>query len=565
MQLGAVRLAIAKHCVTKSALLVGRIVFALCAMIAWLSVSGQTISPIISTETSSQSPRPRFKEKMRALAIQQPAKEGLSRTTGKTKIVTTGSGSKRRTVRKVMRRQTPIGRYPKPRPRPTPAIVEATSSSRASSRGARPSRETLSTLQNNLSKLCNGASKVPVEILHLGDSHSAADILTGYIRDNFQRDFGSGGRGMLPVGLPFKYYGPKQVKVTARKKWKHQSSFKKKHTGPFGITGFRASANSSKQRLVLATRKSPSFEMFKVEVRALDGGGDLNVKIGGWPTTRLSTRVGSHRTAGLAGMLHWIDPLRARSGRRLPYTEHTFYVGSGAKKVEIWPAGNGPVELLSWSLRRGQPGVLYHSQGVIGSTAELIHRWDRELVHAQLDRMRPDLIVMAYGTNEGFNDALNIKRYKRNVRRALSELRTASPSASIAIVAPPDAARLPRYCSKALRKRASCKSLSGSEQRNYRSLLRAKSPALCRWHAPPKLSKVRTALKRIADSNGYFYWDWSGVMGGQCGTDKWTKRSPRLAHGDRVHLTNKGYKHSADAFYAELRGRVSCPAKPRRS
>src|SRR5215211_5588222 len=39
----------------------------------------------------------------------------------------------------------------------------------------------------------------PVRIMHFGDSHTAADILTAEIRRNFQREFGDGGAGyMIP-------------------------------------------------------------------------------------------------------------------------------------------------------------------------------------------------------------------------------------------------------------------------------------------------------------------------------------------------------------------------------
>jgi hypothetical protein len=145
----------------------------------------------------------------------------------------------------------------------------------------------------------------------------------------------------------------------------------------------------------------------------------------------------------------------------------------------------------------------------------------------------------------------------------VKQLPASATKSSIAIVAPPDSARIPRYCGKAVRKQASCRPLSANEQRNYRKLLRRKDRSLCRWHAPPKLARVRAALQRIARRNGVFYWDWSGVMGGQCGTDKWTRHRPKLAHGDRVHLTNRGYRRSADDLYAKLRGSVRCEIEKR--
>src|SRR5437588_2877447 len=44
----------------------------------------------------------------------------------------------------------------------------------------------------------------PVRIMHFGDSHTAADILTAEIRHDFQRDFGDGGAGYMVPGNPTK-------------------------------------------------------------------------------------------------------------------------------------------------------------------------------------------------------------------------------------------------------------------------------------------------------------------------------------------------------------------------
>src|SRR5207302_10691280 len=37
----------------------------------------------------------------------------------------------------------------------------------------------------------------PVRIMHFGDSHVAADVLTAAIRHRFQQDFGDGGAGFI--------------------------------------------------------------------------------------------------------------------------------------------------------------------------------------------------------------------------------------------------------------------------------------------------------------------------------------------------------------------------------
>jgi hypothetical protein len=43
----------------------------------------------------------------------------------------------------------------------------------------------------------------PVRVMHYGDSHTAADILTAEIRRAFQRDFGDGGAGYISARNPF--------------------------------------------------------------------------------------------------------------------------------------------------------------------------------------------------------------------------------------------------------------------------------------------------------------------------------------------------------------------------
>ena len=50
-----------------------------------------------------------------------------------------------------------------------------------------------------------------LRILHIGDSHIQADYFTGYIRDEMQRLFGTGGRGFV---FPYAIAG--SVKVTVK-------------------------------------------------------------------------------------------------------------------------------------------------------------------------------------------------------------------------------------------------------------------------------------------------------------------------------------------------------------
>src|SRR2546422_4888881 len=48
-----------------------------------------------------------------------------------------------------------------------------------------------------LADVRSGQRLEPVRIMHFGDSHTAADVLTAAIRHRFQQDFGAGGAGFI--------------------------------------------------------------------------------------------------------------------------------------------------------------------------------------------------------------------------------------------------------------------------------------------------------------------------------------------------------------------------------
>ena len=77
-------------------------------------------------------------------------------------------------------------RFPRPRKRPASIPREALPTiASSSSYDASSDTSLLKTLRTSLTRLCSGESKVPVEVLHLGDSHTAGDVFTGYLRDRF--------------------------------------------------------------------------------------------------------------------------------------------------------------------------------------------------------------------------------------------------------------------------------------------------------------------------------------------------------------------------------------------
>jgi len=367
-----------------------------------------------------------------------------------------------------------------------------------------------------------GVRQEPVTILHLGDSHIASDRLTGDVRSMFQARFGDAGRGLMMPGFPFTYYRARQVKFAKHGSWKAANSFKGAK-GPFGITGVRLTTRQKGARLSLTSTSGP-FEWAEVAFLAGPGQGSAAIAVDNKGEV-VKTRA-------------------PRSRIKRVRIDHKGTV------LNIRTKGDGPVTVLSWSVGHNRPGIRYVNLGIPGATADTARRWDAGFVNADIANLRPDLIVLGFGTNEGFNDGLNIAKYEARVTELTKRLMASAPNASLAVIGPPDGARYPRYAKG--KKGAGCRALSNAERHSYRTLYRKASSRLARWHAPPKLAEVRHALERVARAQKAHFWNWSEAMGGACAVHDWTRAKPRLAASDHVHITAKGSLRSAQAFYASL-------------
>ncbi len=401
---------------------------------------------------------------------------------------------------------------------------------------ARRERNYLAPFHGRLRKFAAGRRTNRLVILQIGDSHTASDNFSGYLRERLQRRFGDGGRGMLAAGVPYRFFQPFQVRATQTKGWTVQSSRRTSDAGPFGITGYLAESDDPEAVMTLSMRGTESFRTLEIEYLTSRRGGNFTVQINKKVVRTISTR-------GRGGM--------ARVVIEAP---------RGAWFVALRPRGDGMVRILSWSTAKRRGGLVYVNHGISGETVDILERWDPKIAKWQLAHLRPALILVAFGTNEGFDHKLKLDKYRDRFEARLRDLRKWAPGATIVLIGAPDAARLPSWCvrsrswrrRKALREKAKCRRLSEAHASRYETLIEKRSKAICYWHSPPTLAKIRRIHFRTARKLGMYYWAWSRVMGGQCGTDRWVRKDEPLAYADRVHLTAAGYDVSAQAFYEAL-------------
>lgn len=363
-------------------------------------------------------------------------------------------------------------------------------------------------------------------ILQIGDSHTAGDNWTGYLRERFQRRFSDGGRGMLAPGKPFTDFRPYQLRVAQSGNWGVYNY--RQWTGT-GISSYSIVGDKSTDMIEASMRGLKSFEDIEIEFVKQANGGSFTVNVDGQDVRTISTR-GPHTLE--------------RAIIRLPRAGH---------HATLTLKGDGPVALLSWSLLR-RSGLVYVSHGVPGETVGLVGKWDAGIAAWQIDHLKPALIVVAFGTNEGFVNRFKPEEYEAEFRDKLQAIRGMAPNASIAVVTAPGADRLPSWCgrNRAQRERLQCRPLSSAHAANYAELIEKRSKALCYWHSPPALEQVRQIQRRVAERLGLHFFDWSQVTGKDCGMDRWARMDPPLTIADRVHMRLEGYDLSGEALYRDL-------------
>ncbi len=256
-----------------------------------------------------------------------------------------------------------------------------------------------------------------MRILQIGDSHTANDLLSGRLRERFQAQFGTAGRGWLPAGIPFKYYKPRLVTVSETG-WRHVKP--NDHAGvALGLDAIAAESEAPDAVMTIETSEPVGFDRFAVEFLARPDGPAFTVAIDGGNPVRVST------ASAIASIKSFDLPL-----------------GRPAHRVELRVEDHSPVVLLGWTVERQTPGIIYENHGTIGATVGLLDQMTPDAVAFELVReRRPALLIVAFGTTEGFDDGLDMTRYAARFEGNVEALRRAAHGAPVLVLGPPDGNR----------------------------------------------------------------------------------------------------------------------------
>lgn len=411
----------------------------------------------------------------------------------------------------------------------------------------------------------------PVHILQIGDSHTAGDAITGAWRDALQARYGSAGRGVMPPGKPFQGYNPRGVSVDMSPGWTISSIFgagSQNPRGALGLSGFSITSNVSGARIGLTASANQMFDRFVICAIAEPGAGALVI------------------TAGGQSERFELGALIARPECR----DMSFDQMQGAVSVVV---DGGPVTITSWATFRERGGVVLSNVGVVGSQFVHFGRNDDSVVAEELRSYKPDLIVIAFGTNEGFAPRINPQEYEITLRTQIGRIRRLAGRVPILLLGAPDAltrrnellsnapTATPAPCIEPVTLPPSTPITSAPEQpadaddisdvldalgqrsgtaqvRPVPAVAPAEAPRTgwaitARPLFPPAgLKAVREVQRKVAQQLRLGFWDWEARMGGRCTAVSWVKLQPTRMRGDYVHFNSAGGQEIANRLQADL-------------
>jgi len=348
----------------------------------------------------------------------------------------------------------------------------------------------------DLAGLEAGTRREAVRIFWLGDSHTAADYLTGALRARLQARFKVGGPGFLRVGL--KPYRHTQVRWSCDGPWKIEPVPPPRRTlfddGVFGLGGMRALPEGGPAQA--------SFELSQGSAR-----GRLHWQL--W----FSLKDSASFRLTLGGVSQVITP-----ASRVPELP-----GAGFASLALESAPTDKLELLTLGgsprfygliAEGSEPGVVLDAVGIDGARLATALAWSETSFEAALRARAPSLVALAFGTNEAF-DADKVEKYRAQYQDLLARARLGAPDADCLIVGPPDSVAV----------------AGGSE---------------------PRVSQLDSLQRSVAIELGCGFVSQLQLMGGAGGYSRWAHQSPALARGDRLHLSAKGYEVMANGIADEL-------------
>ena len=168
------------------------------------------------------------------------------------------------------------------------------------------------------------------------------------------------------------------------------------------------------------------------------------------------------------------------------------------------------------NIENQRAGVTLSAMGINGAQMSQWSKWRQNWL-GDLAQTQADLVILAYGTNEAFNEKLDVRETEQTWRNYIQLIKQTLPNAGILVIGAPESLKT---------KVGDC----GTR--------------------PEYLDAVQSMQMRVAQQEQTLYWSWQDAMGGACSMKAWSEQG--LAAKDGVHFSKLGYQQAADVLANDL-------------
>jgi len=345
-----------------------------------------------------------------------------------------------------------------------------------------------------------GTGRDIVRIAYFGDSLVEGDLMVGDLRNEFQKTFGGGGVGFLPITSEVARFRP-TVGHTYSGGWQVSTVLDRKPAVPLGFGGqvwappctptgcsgwVEYRAESRLQALV-------SFRGLRVYAGRVPPGATITAA----PDSGPEQRVGLTPGDALQEAIFAFDP-PARTVRLTVWSPGPLNLYGAA-----WDEVQGVV-VDNLALRR------HSGLGLAAIPAEALRAADR-LRHY-------DLVVLHFGTNVANPESNMGKWYEAGMTKALKHLRAALPDSDFLVISVADR--------------------SFNQDGTFATI--------------PTIPSLVAHQRRAAENTGAAFWDLFTAMGGANAMVAWVNHTPPLASLDYTHFSHVGGRRVAKALFRAL-------------
>ena len=322
--------------------------------------------------------------------------------------------------------------------------------------------------------------------------------MTHRVRLRLQSLVADAGPGFLRLGLDA--YRHEAASFDVLGKWRHEPVLPAQRTrvkdGVFGYGGIRTLPQSgARVRVTVRSADAPAHDgaaqlegiplRYRLTYR-LPPGAALRLRLGTEQHDLTAQTSGTPRAGGIA----WIE-----------------VEGAASDPLEIEHVAGVP-EVFGVFVERLQPGLVLDTVGIDGARAATPLAWEPEQYVAAVADRAPDLLVLAYGTNEVFDKGA-VDQYTQHLSALIRRVRQGAGPIPCWIIGPMD----------------------------------APSPG---GGSRPRVAEVSGAQQVAARQEGCAFTSAQALMGGEGSFARWTSARPQLARTDGIHLTIAGYRALGD-------------------